>query len=158
MNKILKIIIKSDPIFKYIVEDYPFYEGIFFHSKDFNKMAILNFHYILRINLAIDKGNTELFCKSKYLMHLIFSITSPPPKLSINPKSKVKTKANLYLFNILKTNIKLNLRLKIQDKNYSKSTINLHMIKLIRLKTHDPYTIENRDMLKLSNMDGEKIL
>ena len=121
-------------------------------------MAILNFHYILRINLAIDKGNTEFFCKSKYLMHLIFSITSPPPKLSINSKSKVKTKANLYLFNILKTNIKLNLRLKIQDKNYSKSTINLHMIKLILLKTHDPYTIENRDMLKLSNMDGEKIL
>ena len=31
-------------------------------------------------------------------------------------------------------------------------------IKLIRLKTHDPFILENRDMLTLSSMDGEKFL
>ena len=160
MNKILKIIIKKDPIFKYIVEDYPFYEGIFFHSKDFHNMNILNTHYLLRSHLAINKGNAEFFCKPKYLLHLNLSIHSPSPKLLINPKSKVKIKAktNFYIINDNKVYIRLNQRLKMNDKNHSKVTINPHLIKLIRLKTHDPFILENRDMLTLSNMDGEKFL
>lgn len=158
MNKILKIIIKKDPIFKYIVEDYPFYEGIFFHSKDFHNMNILNTHYLLRSHLAINKGDAEFFCKPKYLLHLNLSIHSPSPKLLINPKSKVKTKAKIHVTNNNKVNIRLNQRIKMNDKNHSKVTINPHLIKLIRLKTHDPFILENRDMMTLSNMDGEKIL
>lgn len=158
MNKILKIIIKKDPIFKYIVEDYPFYEGIFFHSKDFHNMNILNTHYLLRSHLAINKGNAEFFCKPKYLLHLNLSIHSPSPKLLINPKFKIKAKTNFYIINDNKVYIRLNQRLKMNDKNYSKVTINPHLIKLIRLKTHDPFILENRDMLTLSSMDGEKFL
>lgn len=158
MNKILKIIIKKDPIFKYIVEDYPFYEGIFFHSKDFHNMNILNTHYLLRSHLAINKGNAEFFCKPKYLLHLNLSIHSPFPKLLINPKFKIKAKTNFYIINDNKVYIRLNQRLKMNDKNHSKVTINPHLIKLIRLKTHDPFILENRDMLTLSSMDGEKFL
>ena len=158
MNKILKIIIKQNPIFKYIVEDYPFYEGIFFHSKNFHNMNILNTHYLLRSHLAINKGDAEFFCKPKYLLHLNLSIHSPSPKLLINPKSKVKTKAKIHVTNNNKVNIRLNQRIKMNDKNHSKVTINPHLIKLIRLKTHDPFILENRDMMTLSNMDGEKIL
>ena len=158
MNKILKIIIKKDPIFKYIVEDYPFYEGIFFHSKDFHNMNILNTHYLLRSHLAINKGNVEFFCKPKYLLHLKLNIHSLSPKLLINPKSKVKTKAKFHVTNDNKVYIRLNQRLKMNNKSSFKVTINPHLIKLIRLKTHDPFILENRDMLTLSNMDGEKFL
>ena len=96
MNKILKIIIKQNPIFKYIVEDYPFYEGIFFHSKNFHNMNILNTHYLLRSHLAINKGNAEFFCKPKYIMHFNFNISSPSPRFLIKPKSNVKIKAKIH--------------------------------------------------------------
>jgi len=64
MNKILKITFKHDPIFKYIVEDFPFYEGMFFYSKDFFSMNILNAHYFLREKLSI---NQEMFLNSYVL-------------------------------------------------------------------------------------------
>lgn len=158
MNKILKIIIKSDPIFKYIVEDYPFYEGIFFHSKSFYKMNILNSHYLLKQRLKINKGSVGFFYIPKYLMHLVLNINPSSPKLLVNPKSKIKTKTKVYILNNNHVYMRLSQKLKSHDKNYFKYTINPHMIKLTRLKTHDPYTLENRDMLTLSNMDGEKIL
>lgn len=158
MNKILKIIVKHDPIFKYIVEDYPFYEGIFFHSIDYQRMNIIKTHYLLRQNLNINEGKPEFLFKPKYLMRLIPKINIYPPKLLTNPKFRMKSRAKFYIFNLSKNYIHLNLRLKMNDKNYSKSTVNLHMIKLTRLKTHDPYTLENRDTLRLSAMDGEKIL
>lgn len=158
MNKVLKIIIKSDPIFKYIVEDYPFYEGIFFHSKDFHKMNILNSHYLLKQRLKINKGSAEFLYVPKYLMHLVLNINLSSPKLLINPKYKIKTKTKVYIMNNNHVYIRLSQKFKSYNKNYFRYTINPHMIKLIRLKTHDPYTLENRDMLTLSNMDGEKIL
>lgn len=158
MNKILKIIIKSDPIFKYIVEDYPFYEGAFFHSKDFYKINILNSHYLLKQRLKINKGSAGFFYIPKYLMHLVLNINPSSPKFLVNPKSKIKTKIKVYILNNNHLYMRLSQKLKSYDKNYLKYTITPHMIKLIRLKTHDPYTLENRDMLTLSNMDGEKIL
>ena len=158
MNKVLKIIIKSNPIFKYIVEDYPFYEGIFFHSKSFYKMNILNSHYLLKQCLKINKGSAKFFYIPKYLMHLVLDINSSSPKLLINPKSKIKTKTKVYILNNNHVYMRLSQKLKSHDKNYFKYTITPHMIKLTRLKTHDPYTLENRDMLTLSNMDEEKIL
>ena len=48
MNKILKIYIKNNPVFEYVVEDYPFYEGIFFHVTDCSKMDVLHTHYTFR--------------------------------------------------------------------------------------------------------------
>lgn len=158
MNKILKIIIKSDPIFKYIVEDYPFYEGILFNSKDFHKIKILNSHYLLKQRLKINKGSAGFFYIPKYLMHLVLDINSSSPKLLVSSKSKVKTKTKVYILNNNHVYMQLSQKLKSYDKNYFKYTIIPHMIKLIRLKTHDPYTLENRDMLTLSNMDEEKIL
>lgn len=158
MNKILKIIIKKNPIFKYVVEDYPFYEGLFFHSKDFHNMNILSSHYLLRQRLYINRGNADLIYKPKYLLRLKSDIEIPSPELLINPRFKLKSELKFYTCNVLKAYIKLNLRLKMNDKNYSKSTANLHLIKFTRLKTHDPYSLENRDSLSLSNMDGEKFL
>ncbi len=158
MNKVLKIIIKSDPIFKYIVEDYPFYEGAFFHSKDFYKMNILNFHYLLKQRLKINKGSAGFFYVPKYLMHLVLDINPSYLNLLINLKSKVKTKTKVYILNNNHVYMRLSQKFKSYDKNYFKYTITPHMIKLTRLKTHDPYTLENRDMLTLSNMDGEHFL
>lgn len=158
MNKILKIIIKKNPIFKYVVEDYPFYEGLFFHSIDFHKMNVLNTRYLLRQRLYISQGNADLIYNPRYLLRLKSDIEIPSPELLINPRFKLKSELKFYTCNVLKAYIKLNLRLKMNDKNYSKSTANLHLIKFTRLKTHDPYSLENRDSLSLSNMDGEKFL
>lgn len=158
MNKIFKIIIKKDPIFKFIVEDYPFYEGIFFHCIDFHNMNILSSHYFLRQNLSINLGKTEIFCIPTYFMHLTSIFDTNSPKLLINPRFKMKSNAKFYTLNVPRIHIRLNVRLKIHDKSYYKSTANLHMITLIRLKTHDPYLLENRDILTLSDMDGEKFL
>ncbi len=136
MNKILKIIIKKNPIFKYVVEDYPFYEGLFFHSTDFHKMNVLNTRYFLRQRLYINQGNADLIYNPRYLLRLKSDIEIPSPELLINPRFKLKSELKFYTCNVLKAYIKLNLR----------------------LKTHDPYSLENRDSLSLSNMDGEKFL
>ncbi len=158
MNKILKIIIKKNPIFKYVVEDYPFYEGLFFHSIDFHKMNVLNTRYLLRQRLYISQGNADLIYNPRYLLRLKSGIEISSPELLINPKFKLKSKVKVYISNVSKSYIKLNLRMKMNDKNYSKSTANLHLIKFTRLKTHDPYSLENRDSLSLANMDGKKFL
>lgn len=108
--------------------------------------------------MSENKGSTEFLYVSKYLMHLVLNINLSYPKFLVNPKSKVKTKTTVYILNSNHVYIRLSQKLKSYDKNYFRYTITPHMIKLIRLKTHDPYTLENRDMLTLSNMDGEKIL
>lgn len=158
MNKIFKVVIKNDPIFKYIVEDYPFYEGIFFHSVDFYSMNILKTHYLLRRNLLINMGEINNLYRQKYKLRLDTNIDIKPAQIKINIKSLVKLRPQISIINSLKTNLKSQLKLSIKHRDYSKSTVNIHMIKLLRLKTHDPYALENRDLLTLSNMDGEKIL
>lgn len=158
MNKILKIIIKSDPIFRYVVEDYPFYEGIFFHLTDFYTMKILNAHYLLRRSLGINQGKTQNFYNIMSRLKLAAIIDLKSTKIKIYTRFSKKSKANLNEFNHSKVYIRLNLRLKTNHRDYSKNTVNLHTVKLIRLKTHDPYALENRDMLTLGNMDEEKIL
>lgn len=158
MNKILKIIVKHDPIFKYVVEDYPFYEGLFFHLVDFHNMNILNAHYLLRQRLSINSGKPDFFYISKYIIHLTPQFYVSPAEFLTKPKFRIKFKTKFYILNTSKIHARSKLRLKMHDKNYSKSTVNLHMIKLTKLQTHDPYTLENRDTLTLADMDGEKIL
>jgi len=158
MNKILKITFKHDPIFKYIVEDFPFYEGIFFYSKDFHNMSILKAHYFLREKLSI---NQEIFLNSYILkckLRLASTLGLGHLCFKINPKCELKRSINFNILDAYKLQLKLSLRLNAKDLNYYRSKVNIHMMKLVRLKTHDPYTLENRDMLSLKSMDGEKFI
>lgn len=102
MNKILKIIIRDNPVFRYVVADYPFYLGFLFRSVTADKMDILASHYFFGTNAHIDMGKSKNSFSPGYLMHL--------------------TLKDIYL---------------------------------AKLKSHDPYTVGNRDSLIISDMDGE---
>lgn len=156
MNKILKITFKQDPIFKYIVEDFPFYEGIFFYSEDFHNMNILKTHYLLRQKLILNREIFKNFCVPKLKLRLAPTIDLGKVYLQINLKFRLKRSINFNISSASKLQLKLSLRLNAKDVNYHSSKVNIHMMKLIRLKTHDPYTLENRDILLLESMDGEK--
>lgn len=43
----------------------------------------------------------------------------------------------------------------MRDKTCFKSSATAHLIKMTKLKTHDPSILRNRDVMKLSDMDGE---
>lgn len=121
-------------------------------------MNILNAHYFLRQKLVI---NQEIFLNSyipKFNLRLASAIDLGRVYLRINPKFRLKRNINFNISSASKLRLKLNLRLNIKEVDYQKSKINIHIMKLTRLKTHDPYTLENRDMLSLESMDGEKFI
>jgi len=123
MNKILKITFKHDPIFKYIVEDFPFYEGIFFYSTYFHNMSILKAHYFLREKLSI---NQEMFLNSYVLkckLRLASTLGLGHLHLRINPKCELKRNINFNIVGASKLRLKLNLRLNIKEVDYQKSKI-----------------------------------
>lgn len=153
-----KIVFKKDPIFKYIVDDYPFYEGLYFHSVDYHKMKILSSHCLLRQKLSTNQGGTHLFCSPKYCIHTSARFNSSQIKFQIIPKFKLKLQTKFHDLNNSKFIFRFTQRLTMHEKTYSKDSVKLHMIKTVKLKTHDLYTLENRDNLTLSEMDGEKFL
>ena len=82
MNKILKIYIKNDPVFKYVVEDYPFYEGIFFHSQDNLKMNVLHTHYTLRNRINMGNQTINISENLRSSLHLKPRILEIPTVLA----------------------------------------------------------------------------
>lgn len=121
-------------------------------------MNILNAHYLLRQKLII---NQEIFLNSyrlKCKLRLAFTLGLGHLCFKINPKCELKRSINFNTSSAYKLQLKLSLRLNAKDVNYYSSKVNIHMMKLIKLKTHDPYTLENRDMLSLESMDGEKFI
>ena len=158
MNKILKIYIKNDPIFKYVVEDYPFYEGIFFHATDYSKMEVLHTHYTFRNRINMSSQAINISESLSLSLHLKPQILGMPTVLNAVIKSNLKSRISLDDYQKSKFKLHIKMRVQMRDKTYSKSVSQAHLIKMTKLKTHDPFILRNRDIMKLGDMDGEIII
>ena len=78
MNKILKIYIKNNPVFEYVVEDYPFYEGIFFHCQDYFRIYVTPAHYLLRNRINMGNQTINISQKLKSNLHFKLRISETP--------------------------------------------------------------------------------
>ena len=78
----------------------------------------------------------------------------------LNAAIKSNLKSRISLDDYQKSKFKLHSKMCIQmrDKTYSKSVSQAHLIKMTKLKTHDPFILRNRDIMKLSDMDGKIII
>ena len=158
MNKILKIHVKKDPIFKYVVEDYPFYEGIFFHATDYLKMNVLHTHYTFRnrINMGNQTINISEILRSS--LHFKPQILEMSTVLNVAAKANLKLKIAIEDYQKSKAKARYAMRVQMRDKTYFKGSATAHLIKMAKLKTHDPFILRNRDIIKLGDMDGEIII
>ena len=50
------------------------------------------------------------------------------------------------------------MRVQMRDKTYVRSVAQAHLIRMTKLKTHDPFILINRDAMRLDDMDGEIII
>ncbi len=155
MNKILKIYIKNDPIFKYVVEDYPFYEGIFFHVTDYSEMHVLHTHYTFRNYVNMSNQTINISENLRSSLHLKPRILEMPTVLNAVIKSNLKSKITLKDYQKSKFKLHSKMCIQMRDTTYSKSISQAHLIKMTKLKTHDPFILRNRDVMKLGDMDGE---
>lgn len=158
MNKILKIYIKNDPIFKYVVEDYPFYEGIFFHATDYLKMNVLHTHYTLRNRINMGNQTVGISENLRSSLHFKPQILGMSTILNVDIKSKLKSRISLDDYQKSKFELRCAIRVQMRDKTCFKSSATAHLIKMTKLKTHDPFILRNRDAMRLSAMDGEIII
>lgn len=158
MNKILKIYVKNDPIFKYVVEDYPFYEGIFFHATDYLKMNVLHTHYTFRnrINMGNQAIDISEFLRSS--LHFKPQILEMSTVLNAAVKSNLKSKTAFKDYQKSKAKVCYAMRVQMRDKTCFKSSATAHLIRMTKLKTHDPFILRNRDAMRLDDMDGEIII
>ncbi len=158
MNKIFKIYIKNDPIFKYVVEEYPFYEGIFFHVTDYSKMEVLHTHYLLRSRINMDSQTINISEILRSSLHLKSQILEMPTVLNVAAKANLKLKIAIEDYQKSKAKARYAMRVQMRDKTYFKGSATAHLIKMAKLKTHDPFILRNRDIIKLGDMDGEIII
>ena len=158
MNKILKIYIKNNPIFKYVVEDYPFYEGIFFHVTDCSKMDVLHTHYTFRNRINMGSQTINISENLNSSLHLKSRISETPIVLDLVIKLKLKSSISLKDDQKSKFKLYSKMRVQMKDKTCFKSSATAHLIKMTKLKTHDPFILRNRDVMKLSDIDGKIII
>ena len=158
MNKILKIYIKNNPVFEYVVEDYPFYEGIFFHVTDCSKMDVLHTHYTFRNRINMWNQTINISQKLKSNLHFKLRISETPTVLNAVIKSNLKSRARFKDYQKSRFKLRLGMRAQMRDKTCFKSSATAHLIKMTKLKIHDPFILRNRDVMKLSDMDGEIII
>ena len=158
MNKILKIHVKKDPIFKYVVEDYPFYEGIFFHATDYLNMNVLHTHYTFRnrTNMGNQTINISEILRSN--LHFKPQILQMPTVLNAAIKSNLKSKTVFKDYQKSKAKVCYAMRVQMRDKTCFKSSATAHLIRMTKLKIHDPFILRNLDAMRLDNMDGEIII
>ena len=158
MNKILKIYIKNDPIFKYVVEDYPFYEGIFFHATDYSKMEVLHTHYTFRNRINMSSQTINISENLRLSLHLKPRILEMSTVLNAFIKSNLKSRVRFKDYQKSKFKLRCAIRVQMRDKTCFKGNATAHLIKMTKLKTHDPFILRNRDIMKLGDMDGEIII
>lgn len=158
MNKILTIYVKKDPIFKYVVEDYPFYEGIFFHVTDYLKMDVLNTHYTLRNRINIGNQTINISENLRSNLHFKPQVLEMPTVLNAAIKSNLKSKTAFKDYQKSRFKLRCGMRVQMRDKTCFKGNATAHLIKMTKLKTHDPFILRNRDAMRLSAMDGEIII
>ncbi|MBQ6144036.1 MAG: hypothetical protein IJI84_06150 [Clostridia bacterium] len=158
MNKILKIYIKNDPVFKYVVEDYPFYEGIFFHVTDYSEMHVLHTHYTFRNRINMGNQVINISENLRSSLHLKPRMLEMPTVLNVVIKSNLKSKITLKDYQKSRFKLRLGVCVQMRDKTCFKSSATAHLIRMTKLKTHDPFILRNRDAMRLSDMDGEIII
>lgn len=158
MNKILKIYIKNDPIFKYVVEDYPFYEGIFFHATDYLKMNVLHIHYTFRNRINMGNQAIDISEILRSSLHFKPQILEMSTVLNAAIKSNLKSKTAFKDYQKSKAKVCYAMRVQMRDKTCFKSSATAHLIRMTKLKTHDPFILRNRDAMRLDDMDGEIII
>lgn len=158
MNKIFKIYIKNDPIFKYVVEDYPFYEGIFFHSQDNLKMHVLHTRYTFRNYVNMSSQTINISENLRSSLHLKPRILEMPTVLNATIKSNLKSDVRFKDYQKSKFKARCAIRVQMQDKTCFKGNATAHLIRMTKLKTHDPFILRSRDAMRLSDMDGEIII
>ena len=158
MNKILKIYVKKDQIFKYVVEDYPFYEGMFFHVTDYSKMEVLHTHYLLRNRINMDSQTINISENLRSSLHLKSRIFGMPTVLNAAIKSNLKSRVRFKDYQKSKAKVCYAMRVQMRDKTCFKSSATAHLIRMTNLKTHDPFILRNRDAMRLDDMDGEIII
>lgn len=158
MNKILKIYVKKDPVFKYVVEDYPFYEGIIFHAIDYLRMNVLHTRYTFRnrVNMGNQTINISKILRSN--LHFKPQILQMPTVLNAAIKSNLKSKTAFKDYQKSKAKVCYAIRVQMRDKTCFKSSATAHLIRMTKLKIHDPFILRNRDAMRLDDMDGEIII
>lgn len=158
MNKILKIYVKKDPVFKYVVEDYSFYEGIIFHAIDYLNMNVLHTRYTFRnrVNMGNQTINISKILRSN--LHFKPQILQMPTVLNAAIKSNLKSRVRFKDYQKSKFKLRCAIRVQMRDKTCFKGNATAHLIKMTKLKTHDPFILRNRDIMKFGDMDGEIII
>ena len=158
MNKILKIYVKKDPVFKYVVEDYSFYEGIIFHAIDYLNMNVLHTHYTFRnrTNMGNQTINISKILRSS--LHFKPQILEMSTVLNAAVKSNLKSKTAFKDYQNSKFKARCAICVQMQDKTCFKGNATAHLIKMTKLKTNDPFILRKRDAMRLGDMDGEIII
>ena len=144
--------------FKYVVEDYPFYEGIFFHSQDNLKMHVLHTHYTFRNRINMGNQAINIAENLRSSLHFKSQILQMPTVLNAAIKLNLKSKITLKDYQKSRFKLRLGVYVQMKDKTCFKSSATAHLIKMTKLKTHDPFILRNRGVMKLSDMDGEIII
>lgn len=158
MNKILKIYVKNDPIFKYAVEDYPFYEGIIFHATDYLRMNVLHTRYTFRNRINMSSQTINISENLRLSLHLKPRILEMPTVLNAVIKSNLKSRVRFKDYQKSKAKVCYAMRVQMRDKTCFKSSATAHLIRMTKLKIHDPFILRNRDAMRLDDMDGEIII
>ena len=91
-------------------------------------------------------------------LHFKSQILQMPTILNVAIKSNLKSRISFDDYQNSKFKLHSKMRVQMVDKTYSKRVSQAHLIKMTKLKTHDPFILRNRGVMKLSDMDGEIII
>ena len=91
-------------------------------------------------------------------LHLKPRILEMPTVLNAVIKSNLKSRVRFKDYQKSKFKLRCAIRVQMRDKTCFKGNATAHLIKMTRLKTHDPFILRNRDAMRLSDMDGEIII
>ena len=147
-------------IFKYIVDDFPYYESVFVDNTIWEYMTVKKAHSILRVPIKLDESLAQLNIKPTVEIRInsFKDNTISEMKAKIHVEKRVEKKAKIETIvklKVLKSGTERRTKLKHED--YSKLRVIPHKLILEELGSHDQYTLQNRDELTLQDMDEEPI-
>ena len=169
MNKILKIFLKKPTylnddekrlkpiekvVFKYVVDDYPYYETAFMDNTFWEYLTVKNAHSLLRLPIEITQGLNNIKVNPKFLSRITSFKDKTFSIMSVRARTILVVKnIDFKLLNSYKVIARANKRAMFIHKDYPKLKLTPRGIILAKLKSHDPYTLQNRDSKTLQNMD-----
>lgn len=162
MKKIFKILFEKPLekiIFKYIIDDYPYYETSIVENVIWEYMTIQNSHTIVRRPTKINQGLTNLIVNPKFLSRIHSFEDKTLPRMKIIKSRKLLSVKDVNLESIDKSimTARIEINSRFTHKDYFKLRVRPHGMALSKLVNHDPFTLSNRDEKTLSDMDGSII-